>query len=140
MGILMLQLAARDQVSRRQQFRDHGVVGVALFALVVDDALARKAWRLNGVIAVGVHGVGNFRIDAARDEVALVAHPHFKVVAAMAGGGVNKACARVVGDMVAVKQRHVEFIARHAMVERMRAGQNIAWIDAAHALEILHAR
>ena len=136
----MLQLAARDQISCGQQFCDHRVVGVALFAFVVDHALARKAWRLGGIIAVGVHGVGDIRVDAARDQFALVAHPNVKVVAAVAGRGVDKAGSGVVGYMVAVKQRHVEFITSCAMVERMRTGKNVARIDGPHALEILDAR
>ena len=45
---------------------DHGLVGVALLALVVDDALAGEAGRGVGEGAVLVDGVGDGRIDAAR--------------------------------------------------------------------------
>ena len=45
---------------------DHRLVGVALFAFVVDDALAREAGRRLGEGAVLVDGVGDGGVDAAR--------------------------------------------------------------------------
>ena len=49
MRILVLEPAARDQHAALEQRRDHGIVGVALLALVGQDALAGEA---GSVIAV----------------------------------------------------------------------------------------
>ena len=48
---------------------DDRLVGVALFALVVDDALAGEARRVFGEGAVRIDGVGDARFDAARREL-----------------------------------------------------------------------
>ena len=62
----MLQPAARDEVAGLDQRLDHGLVGVALFALVVDDAFSGEAGGLIGESSVLVDGVGNSCIDDAR--------------------------------------------------------------------------
>ena len=59
----MLELSARDERARLDKRVDDGLVGVARFALVVDDALALEAGRLVGERAVLVDGVGNARVD-----------------------------------------------------------------------------
>ena len=46
MRILMLEPAARDEHAGLDQRLDDGLVGVALLALVVDDALAGEARRV----------------------------------------------------------------------------------------------
>ena len=46
MRILMLEAAARDDIAGFDQRLDHRLVGVALLAFVVDDALAGEAGRL----------------------------------------------------------------------------------------------
>ena len=57
--------SARDHHAGIRQRLDHGVVGLALLALVVDDAFAGKARRVVGIGAVLVDGVGDGRVDAA---------------------------------------------------------------------------
>ena len=49
---------------------DDGLVGVALVALVVDDAAAGEPRRFLGEEAVGIDGVGDARVDAAVVELA----------------------------------------------------------------------
>ena len=68
MRILMLQAAARDDIAGLDQRLDHRLVGVALLALVIDDALAREARRSVGERAVFIDGVRDGRVDAARFE------------------------------------------------------------------------
>ena len=57
MRILMLQAAARDDIAGLDQRLDHRLVGIALFAFVIDDTLAREARRSVGESAVFVDGV-----------------------------------------------------------------------------------
>ena len=94
MGILVFEAAAADEIAGLRKRLDDGVVGVALLALVVDDALALKARRVLGVEAVGADGIGDFGLDAASGEIALVVHPDVKVVAAVAGRGMDKSLCR----------------------------------------------
>ena len=100
---------------------DDGLVGVALLALVVDDALAGEARRLIGEGAVLVDGVGNRGVDAARFQLARIRRPDVEVFAAMAGRGVHEAGAGVVGDVIAGEQRDGEFVAAGKTLQRMRA-------------------
>ena len=111
MRILMLEPAARDDAAGLDQRLDHRLVGVALLALVGDDALAGEARRLRGEGAVLVDGVGDRRVDAARFQRARIRGPDVEVLAAVARRGVHEAGAGVVGDVVAVEQRHVEVVA-----------------------------
>ena len=50
---------------------DHGLVGIALLAFVIDDALAGEARRGVGEGAIFIDGVGDGGVDAARFERAL---------------------------------------------------------------------
>ena len=75
MRILVLQAPARDDLAGFDQRLDDRLVGVALLALVVDDALAGEAGRVLGEDAVLVDGVGDCRIDAARFQFARVCGP-----------------------------------------------------------------
>ena len=65
MRVLVLQAAARDQRVRLRQRIDDGLIGVALVALVVDDALALEARRILGETPVAVDGEGDGGVDAA---------------------------------------------------------------------------
>ena len=93
MRILVLEAAARDQRAGFGQRLDDGVVGVALVALVVDDALALEARRVLGEDAVGVDGEGDGRVDAALLQLRALLHPDVEVLAAVPGRGVHEACA-----------------------------------------------
>ena len=121
MRILMLEPAARQQHAGLDQRLDHGLVGVALFALVVDHALAGEARRVIGEGAVLVDGIGDGGVDAARFEFARIRHPDVEVFAAVAGRGVHEAGAGVVGDVVAGQQRHGEFVSAAEALQRMGA-------------------
>ena len=121
MRILMLEPAARQKLAGLDQRLDHGLVGVALFALVVDDAFAGEARRVIGEGAVLVDGVGDGGVDAARFQLARIRHPDVEVLAAVAGRGVHEAGAGVVGDVVAGQQRHREFVAAAEALQRMGA-------------------
>ena len=110
---------------------DHRLVGVALLAFVVDDALAGEAGRGLGEGAVFVDGVGDGCVDAARFKRRRIGSPDLEVFATMAGRGVHEACAGVVGDVIASEQRHMEIIAALNLVKRMCA----AACPAIHQLE-----
>ena len=112
--ILMLQAPARDERARFHERLDDGVVGVALVALLGEDALACEARRVLGHDAVGVDGEGDGGVDAARFERGGIRHPDLVVVGAVAGRGVHEAGAGVVGDVIAIKQRNVECRSRVA--------------------------
>ena len=73
MRILMLEPAARDQHAGVDQRLDHGLVGVALLALVGEHALAGEARRLLGERAVLIDRVGDRGVDSARCELAAFA-------------------------------------------------------------------
>ncbi len=109
--ILVLQAAARDERTGVGQRLDDGVVGVALVALVVEHALALEAGRVLGEDAVGIDGEGNGRVDAALFQLGAARHPDDVVVGAVARCSVHEAGARIVGDVIAVEQRHVEVVA-----------------------------
>ncbi len=59
MRILMLEPAAGDEHARIDQRTDHRLVGIALLALVGDDALALEARRVLGEEAIGIDGEGD---------------------------------------------------------------------------------
>ena len=121
MRILMLEPAARDDVAGLDQRLDHGVVGVALLALVVDHALAGEARRMRGQRAVLVDGVRDGGVDPVALRAPRAGGPDLEVLAAMARRGVHEAGAGIVGDVIAGEQRHGEVIAERA--ERMRAAK-----------------
>ena len=115
----MLQAAARDDVARFCQRLDDGIVGVALVAVFFQHALAFKARRGFRQHAIGVDGERDGRVDVAIAERFLVLGPDDVVVGAVARRGVDEARARIVGDVIAVEQRHVESVAEIA--QRMLA-------------------
>ena len=110
MRVLVLQAAARDQRAGFGQRLDDGVVGVALVALLVEHALAFEARRVLGADAVGVDGERDRRVDAALFQLGAARHPDDVVVGAVAGRRVHEAGAGVVGDVIAVEQRHIEVV------------------------------
>ena len=112
MRVLMLEPAARDQHAGVDQRLDHRLVGVALLALVGEHALAGKSRRLVGKAAVGIDGVGNARVDAARREFRRVRGPDIEVVSTVARRGVHEAGTGVVGDVIAGEKRNRKIITR----------------------------
>ena len=118
-GVLVLEFSARDERPGLDQRVDDGLVGVAGFALIVDDALALEAGRFVGQSAVLVDRVGNAGIDASLLKQPRARRPKLEILAPMARSGVNEARARVFRHMVAVEQRNDETVA--ARMERMGA-------------------
>ncbi len=106
----MLEAAARDDHAGLGQRLDHRLVGVALLAFVVDDALTFETGGLPGERAVFVDGVGNRRVEAALFERAPVRSPDLEILAAVARRGVDKAGAGVVGDVLAFEQRDIKTV------------------------------
>ncbi len=100
MRVAVGDTATGDQAARRDQFVDDGGVGLALFALVVQHAQSGKEWHMGQEFAVFAHVVGHPVDPVAFDEA-------FVIVRAVAGGRVNEAGARVIGDMIAVDHWHI---------------------------------
>ena len=121
MRILVLHPAARDHGAALGQRRDDAVVGVALLAVVVDDARALEAGGGGGVEAGIVDDVGDGGVDAALGEHAAGIHPDAEVVEAVAGRGVDEAGTGVVGDVLAIEQRDFELVAASQAAQRMAA-------------------
>ena len=94
MRILVLEPAARDQHAGLDQRLDDGVVGITLFAVVREHALADEARRMIGECAILVDGVGDHGVDAARFESGRIRGPDLEVLAAVAGRGVHETGAR----------------------------------------------
>ena len=113
----MLQPAAREQRVALDQLVDDRLVGVALLAVVVDDArrpafaVRAEARRVLGEEAGIVDGERDGGVDAALAQLGRRIRPGVEVLAAVAGRGVDEAGAGIVGDMVAGEHRHGEFIA-----------------------------
>ena len=126
MRIVMLQPPAREQHVALDQRVDDGLVGVALLAVVVDDArrparpVRTEARRVLGEEAGIVDGEGDGGVDAALAQLGRCVHPGVEVLAAVAGRGVHEAGAGVVGDVVAGEHRDREFVAAAKTLERMR--------------------
>ncbi|MGX0965828.1 hypothetical protein AB7M63_006277 [Bradyrhizobium japonicum] len=142
MRILVLEAAAREQLAAFDQRLDHGLVGIALLALVVEHALAGEAGGLCGVGAVLVDGVGDRGRDAARIELAGVGRPDVEVLAAVARRGVHEAGAGVVGDMLAGEQRHDELVTAAEPAQGMGAFHGIQRVagNVAHLFVRRYAR
>ncbi len=120
----MLEPAARDDVAGGGERLDDGLVGIALLALVVDDALAFEAGGMRGERAVLIDGVRNGGIDVARSQCARIGGPDFEVLAAVARCGVDEAGAGVIGDVIAGEEGHIEIVAAHAL-QRMSGDQGL---------------
>ena len=131
----MLEPAAGDERGRLDQGIDDRSIGVAGFPLVGDDALAFEARRLFGEGAVLVDRVGNAGVDSTLLQEPRARGPELEILAAMAGRGMNEACARVFSDVVAVEQGNDKPVA--VGVQRMGADhrrQRVA-VDPAKELE-----
>ena len=106
MRILVLQPTAREQHVFRDQRVDDGLVGVALLAVVVDDArsptlaIRSETRRVLGEVAGVVHREGDRRVDAARAQFRRRVHPSVEIFATVTGGRMYKARTCIVRDMV----------------------------------------
>ena len=112
MGIIVAIACSRAMSAFSiDQRLDHCLVGVAEFALVVDDAPAFEAWRFLGEVAVGIDGERNVRIDAALAQGRFVGGPDFEVVSAVTRRCVHETRSCVLGDVLASEERDVKIVA-----------------------------
>src|SRR6185437_10953978 len=79
------------------------------------------AGRLFGEATVGIDGVGNRCVDALRGQITCVRRPYIEVLATVTWRSVDKACAGVVGYVIAREKWHPEFV---AFVERFEGMLN----------------
>ena len=144
MRILVLQPAAREQLVGIDQRRDDALVGVALVALVVDDAgraalgIGTEARRVLGVDSRHRRpGTGSSVSMPLLGDLGGLVHPDLEVVGAVARRGVDEPGAGIVGDVLAVEQRHGELVAAAEALERVGAGDADEFVgsDIAKALE-----
>ncbi len=142
MRILVLQATAREQLACSRERLDDGLVGVALLALVGDDAPAGEPGRMVSERAVLVDRVGDRGIDAAGRKLARARGPHVEVLAAVAGRGMHEAGAGIVRHVVAGEQRDDEFVSTRVTFQRMRGRERreIIGRHRAQLLEPAHAR
>ncbi len=112
MGVLMREARTANNVASLFQRRNHSFIGIALFTLVGDDALAREARRFIGQEAISIDGCRNVGVDAAFTQSLLVRRPDNVVIRTMAGGGVDEARACVVSDVIAVEEWDDKIIAK----------------------------
>ena len=94
MGIAVLDLAARKQPAHLGQFVDHGAVGVALFAIGLEDRFTAKEGQIRAVTTVFHHVVGDDLPQHAQIAVKLV------FLQTVAGRTVHETCAFGVGDEI----------------------------------------
>ena len=137
MRVLVLQPPTRDHHASLGQRLDHRIVGIALVAILLQDALAGEAWCGIRHHAVRIDRERDGRIDAALPQHLLRVHPDDVVVSTVAGCGMHEARAGIVGDVIAIEQRHVEVVAERG--KRMRANDpfKIVRRDGSDLLEFL---
>ena len=99
----VLQTAAREQVSGLDQLVHHRAVGRAELAGLLALCLQHLETREQGHVRI----VGAVRIHRVRHLGEAVGEPDLIVIRPVAGGGVHKAGARIVGDVLARQQRHL---------------------------------
>ena len=114
---------AGDERPGLGQRGDDRLVGVALLALRRQHAGPGEARGRLGQHAVGIHRVGDGRVDAALAQQPAARHPEFEILAAVARRRVDEAGAGFVGDVVAVEHRHREIVAER----RQGMGAGSGW-------------
>ena len=117
----MLVARTGEQHAGVFQRGDHGLIGVAELALVVDDPLALEARRVLGEKPASstVKGILVSICRSLRAGARLL--PDLEVLGAVARSGVDEAGAGILGDMLAGQQRHVEIVAYR--LERVRGAE-----------------
>src|SRR5690349_9596754 len=133
MGIGVLDAAAGDHGIALGKSGDDAVIGVALLAVIVDDAGALEAGSFGCVGAVIAHDIGDGGVDALFGELAARIHPDFKVVKAVARRGMNETGTSIIGDVFAIEQRDFELVAATETAQGVEAGGDVAWVDIADA-------
>jgi hypothetical protein len=119
MRVLMLQPPARDQHAGVDQGLDHRLVGVALFALLGQHALAGEARRLIGEAAVGIDGVGNRVLMPRAASFGALAVQTSKSSRPCPGAVCTKPVPGIFGDVIAGEKRDGKSIAGIEPFKRM---------------------
>ena len=112
MGVLVGETPTGNEIARRNQGLDHSVIGRTLLALLGDDGKALEARCVLGIESVRAHRGGNVNVDALGHQLALMLDPRGIVIGTVAWRGVDEARSGVVGDVVAIKQRHSEGVTK----------------------------
>src|SRR5690554_3403021 len=127
MGVLMLDATTGHHGVALGKRGDDTVIGVALLAVIVDDAggtalgIGAETGRVPGIEAVVADDIGNLGGDALFGQQAGGIHPDFKVVEAMAGCGMDETGAGVIGDVIAIEERDFELVAAAEPAQRVEA-------------------
>ena len=125
MRIFVFQAATGEKVVALDQRGDDRLVRIALLASVINDsgsptfAVRAKTRCVIGVKAGIIHRKGNSRGNAHGLDFAGLGSPDFKVIAAMAGRCMDKACTRIIGDMIALEHGNRETVATSKTREGM---------------------
>src|SRR6185437_7109917 len=104
------QSPARDDHAGLDQRLDHRLVGIALFAFVVDNTLAGETGCLIGKSAVFIDGIGNGGIDAVFAKPSGVRSPNYKILSSMTWRSVDEASASIIRDVFAGEKGNTEII------------------------------
>ena len=113
-GVAVLNAASCDQRIGLDQLGDHRLVGLALLALAVKNLKASE--KRHEVLKSGI------LVDVMRHPLRPAAlHEALIVIGAVGGRGMHKACACVVGDVVAINHRH----ALGVVPERVEVGEGV---------------
>jgi hypothetical protein len=126
--------AAGEKTSHLDELVDHRLVGAAGLAVLLDHPLAGEKRQ------VGPEGRV---VEDVERHPEPVLQPDLEVVVAVAGRGMDEARARVVGDMLAGQERHVElpFAARaFGPAQRVGAGQRCKLVRRHRAQAAAHGR
>ena len=92
----MPQPSARDERTGFDQLLNHGFIGVAKLAAVIDNALPLEAWRFLGEITISIDGEWDCRVDlVARSKTPRLSLPRFSVLSAVTGRSVHEAGAGI---------------------------------------------
>ncbi len=110
MRVLMFQPPACDDVAGLLQRPDDSVIGIPLAAVFLQHALPGEARRILGHHTIGFDGEGNGRVDPTIVQRLLVLHPDDVVVRAMPGRRVHETRARILGDVIALKEGNGEVV------------------------------
>ena len=140
MRILVLEFSPCEKIAGFGERLNDRLVGVALIALVVDDAVAGKPWRFLGEETVGVNRIGDAGVDILCEKCAAIRHPNIEVVAAVARRSMNKARACFVANVLAIKKRYGKIVSRDCLRQRMTAGRDITRIDVPDTFEPIDSR
>ena len=133
MRVAVFHAAARQERPDLDQFVDDGCVGVALFAIRLEDQRAAEKRQIGPERAVFQHVIGHRQPVLDADLI---------VVIAMAGRGMHEPGSRLVSHMITREQRDIEIplaIGAIGPTQRVRTGQRAKLIRRHIAQPAIHA-